>query len=328
MHRIQSDLASEHNSQREAKSSRFCRLRKFPSGVSIGKTFGPTKYGGSSDGENQEGIALILALVVVALLAVLIIEFNYISRVESSIVRNWENERRAYYLAKGGVNFGIYLLKTDDPETDSLIENWAAAIPPFPVDDGVVELEISDEDGKINVNKLIGKGKLSSQLAKVTARLFQLFDIDSTPFPLLVDYPGGDSIAYEPFDTKSELLEFSELNNVVDFLTIYSSGKININTAPAHVIQSLSDRIDEELAQAIVDYRTNNSFTKVTDLGKVPGVTDDAVKDAKKIATVKSGFFTVKSTASVGECRRTVEAVVERGESGLDIVYWRSEIGG
>ncbi len=274
----------------------------------------------------QEGVALILALVVVALLAVLIIELNYISRVESSIVGNWGNERRAYYLAKGAINFGIYLLKMDDPETDSLADDWAEAIPAFPVDDGVVGLEISDEDGKINVNKLIEKNELSSRLGEVATRLFELFDMSPGLFPPLLDYLDEDLIAQEPFDTKDELLEFPGVNNIIDFLTIYSSGKVNINTAPLHVIQSLSDKIDEELAQAVIDYRSDEPFSEVAELGKVPGVTDGIVRDVEEIATVKSDFFTVKSTAEVGESRKAVEAIIERGEEGLDIVYWRSGI--
>ncbi len=273
---------------------------------------------------NQRGVALILVLIVIALLSVLIIEFNYISRVESSIVGNWENERRAYFLAKGGVNLGIYLLKMDDPRNDSLIEDWAKAIPPLPVDGGSIQLEISDEDGKINVNRLIEKGKLSSRLGEVTTRLFQIFDIEPRVFPPLLDYLGEDSIAHEPFDTKGELSEFPGLSELIDFLTIYSSGRININTAPLPVIQCLSDKITEELAQSIIDYRSDTPFRNVGQLNGVPGVSDDLVKDVNKIGTVKSRFFTVKSIASVGESRKEVIAVIERTKKGVDIVYWRS----
>lgn len=276
----------------------------------------------------QEGVALILALVVVALLAVVIIEFNYISRVEASIAGNRENERRAYYLAKGAINFGIYLLEMDDPETDSLADDWAKGLPAFPVGDAVLGLEISDEDGKINVNKLIEKDKLSSRLGKVTTRLFELFGMEPGMFPPLLDYLSEDLISQEPFDTKGELLEFPGVNDLIDFLTIYSSGKVNINTAPLHVIQSLSDKIDEELAKAVIDYRIDRPFSEVAELGKVPGVTEGIVNDVKEIATVKSGFFSVKSTAEVGEARKAVEAVIERGEEGLDVVYWKSGIEG
>lgn len=270
----------------------------------------------------QSGVALILVLVVIALLAVLIIEFNYLSRVETRIVGNWENERRAYFLAKGGVNFAVYLLKMDDVGEDNLLEDWAKAIPPIPVDDGVIKLEISDEDGRINVNKLIEKDELSPELVKVTTRLFELSGIEPGLFPPLLEYSDEDSIAYEPFDTKYELTGCPGMDKLDDFLTIYSSGRININTASSSVIQSLSERIDEELAQAIIDYRSDNAFGNVAQLGGVAGITSDIVNDVNKVGTVKSSFFTVKSTAGIGDSSKTVTAVIERTKEGLDIVYW------
>ena len=286
---------------------------------------------------NHDGIALIFSLIVIALLSVLIIELSFLARVDASIVGNWENERCAYYLAKGGVNFGIYLLKKDNPKIDCYLEDWAKPIPPLPVDDGVIELEISDEDGKVNINRLIDKnGSLNPELSRVVKRLFRIFDVDSEAFPYLVDYIDADSVVcaggseYESknmlFDTKGELSEFPGLDACLDCLTIYSSGKININTAPAVVLQSLSDGIDEKIAQSIIDYRTTTPFRSAAQLGQVPGITSGILENVKKITTVKSNFFTVKSTAGVGESRRTALAVVERTKKGLDIVYWVSGI--
>ncbi len=286
---------------------------------------------------NQGGIALIFSLIVIALLSVLVIELNFLARVDASIVGNWENERRAYYLAKGGVNFGIYILKKDNPKIDCHLEDWAKPIPPLPVDEGVIELEISDEDGKVNINRLIDKNdRLNPELSRVVKRLFMLFDIDSEAFPYLIDYIDTDSVVctggseYESknmlFDTKGELLKFPGMDSCIDCLTIYSSGKININTAPAVVLQSLSDGIDEEMAQSIIDYRTTTPFRNVAQLGQVPGITSGILENVKKITTVKSNFFTVKSTAGVGESRRTALAVIERTKKGLEIIYWRSGI--
>jgi general secretion pathway protein K len=283
---------------------------------------------------NQDGIALIFSLVVVALLSILVIEFSFLSRVDASIVGNWENERRAYYLAKGGVSFGTYLLKRDKPGVDCYLDDWAKAIPPLPVDEGVITFEVSDEDGKIDVNSLIGKnGKLNTKLSKVTERLFELYDIDSEVLSSLLDYLGADSgeafgesdeQRNGPFDTKEELAGFPGIDACLDFLTVYSSGKININTAGAPVLQSLSAGIDEGVAEAIIDYRTRTPFRKVAQLAAVPGVTPQILNDVKKVATVKSSFFTVKSTGSVSELHKTVVAVIERTKKGLDIVYWRS----
>lgn len=283
---------------------------------------------------NQDGIALIFSLVVVALLSILVIEFSFLSRVDANIVGNWENERRAYYLAKGGVSFGTYLLKRDKPGIDCYLDDWAKAIPPLPVGEGVITFEVSDEDGKIDINSLIGKnGKLNVELSKVIERLFGLYDIDSEVLSSLLDYLGVDSgeASVESdeqgnghFDTKGELAGFPGIDACEDFLTVYSSGKININTAGASVLESLSAGIDEGVAEAIIDYRTKTPFRNVAQLAAVPGVTPRMLNDVKKVAAVKSSFFTVKSTGSVNELHRTVVAVIERTKKGLNIVYFNS----
>jgi len=286
----------------------------------------------------NRGIALIFTIVVIGLLAVFVIEFSYISRVDTNILANWENERRAYFLARGGVNLGLYLLKMDNPGIDTLAEEWAREIPPFPLDDGVVQLEIGDEDGKISVNKLTEKNKLNSHLGKAALRLFELSAVGAQVFPCLLDYidedtvarPGGseDGCKNDIFYTKTELSDFPGLDDVVEFLTVYSSGRININTAPLSVIQSLSDKINEELAQKIIDYRADKPFGNIAQLGKVPGVTDVIAGDVNKVGTVRSSFFTIKSVATVGDVRKAVVAVVERQEKkGLEIIYWNSGMG-
>lgn len=284
---------------------------------------------------NQEGIALIFTLIVIALLSILIIEASFLSMVDASIVGNWENERGAYYLAKGGVSFGIHMLRKDGPGVDSHLEDWAGPIPPLPVDEGVIELTISDEDGKININKLIDKhGKLNPELVAVVSRLFRDFDIDSETVSSLLARMDGDSSARPGssekgsknrlFDTKGELAMFPELESCIDLLTVYSSGKININTAPASVLESLSAGIDAKIARAIIDYRNKTVFRTVAQLAEVPGITPAIVKEVTKVGTIKSKFFTVVSVGSMGESRKAIVCVVERTKKGLDMVYWKS----
>ncbi|HET8701590.1 MAG TPA: helix-hairpin-helix domain-containing protein, partial [Nitrococcus sp.] len=53
---------------------------------------------------------------------------------------------------------------------------------------------------------------------------------------------------------------------------VFGANKININTAPASVLQQL-DRIGPTKAQAIVDYREHNGdFKTLEDLTKVHGI--------------------------------------------------------
>lgn len=58
-------------------------------------------------------------------------------------------------------------------------------------------------------------------------------------------------------------------------------GIVSFNTATAEKIMSIEDvDIPEELAKAIVDYRTaNGPFKKAEDMLKVPGMTQDFIEE-------------------------------------------------
>jgi len=57
--------------------------------------------------------------------------------------------------------------------------------------------------------------------------------------------------------------------------------KININSASAEQLKSLSDRIDDGIASSIINYRQNNSFSNVDGLLQVKAI---SIQDLKTIA--------------------------------------------
>src|SRR3989304_8951622 len=106
---------------------------------------------------NNSGVALVITLLVLALLITVILYFNLGMRVEAKAAANFRDDTKAYYLARSGITFAIELHKEDKKtasQYDSLNELWAQKVPPIPVGDGFVQVEIHDEDGKININRL------------------------------------------------------------------------------------------------------------------------------------------------------------------------------
>jgi len=73
----------------------------------------------------DKGIALLVVLAVVAILAVVIFDFSFSVRVDMHIAANFRDRLVALEAAKGGVNYGIYMLRQDDPGRDNLQEEWA-----------------------------------------------------------------------------------------------------------------------------------------------------------------------------------------------------------
>ena len=113
----------------------------------------------------QQGVALLLTLVFVAVVSVIVVEFCYETRVEAALVAAGENEFEALVAAKSAVASGVSLLAADlfmntvleDGASgyDSLDEPWATGVPAQSINNGVMQCSIDDEWGKLNLNALI-----------------------------------------------------------------------------------------------------------------------------------------------------------------------------
>jgi len=112
-----------------------------------------------------------------------------------------------------------------------------------------------------------------------------------------------------------------------EFVTLYGLGRVNINTAPKEVLMAISAYIDEEKADAIVDYRQENQFSKVTDLAKVPGLETIFARDPslKNYLTTVSTYFIVRfeTEDTVGKVKGY--AVIKRVAGKTTLVYWKEE---
>ncbi len=78
-----------------------------------------------SPAADNKGIALLVTLAVVAILAVVIFDFSFTTRVDMHIAANFRDRLVALEAAKGGVNYAIYVLRQDDPGRDNLQDDWA-----------------------------------------------------------------------------------------------------------------------------------------------------------------------------------------------------------
>jgi general secretion pathway protein K len=118
-----------------------------------------------------------------------------------------------------------------------------------------------------------------------------------------------------------------------EVLTTMTSGTINVNTASAIVLQTMLG-LDDTQVQAVISHRDGADG--------IPGTEDDMpfrspaeffaavgnlspanTQAAQAVVTVKSSFFTVKSTGQVGGVKRTILATLHRAGAVVQIVMWR-----
>lgn len=270
----------------------------------------------------REGVALILVLVVTALLSLLVIEFAYIMRADTRVSEYRQNDRKAYHLGRGGVILATHVLRMDSPLVDSLNDIWAGEFPPVEEEHGMVNIRISDEDGKINVNRLVNEsGGTDADVHGMLGRLLEITGSEAAADSVASELLARDGGA---FFTKKEILDIPGAEGIFEYATIYTDGKININTASETVLEALSGSIDSALAKEIVSYRESSPFGSLSQLARVPGVSEEVMREISALAKVSSDVFTIE--VSVSSCGRVknIVSVVRRSGDDIRVLYWRA----
>ncbi len=121
---------------------------------------------------------------------------------------------------------------------------------------------------------------------------------------------------------------------LVDVFTPFSSGKININTADANVLQLLPG-VDATTAASIIDWRAgpdktpgNADDTPFTSVGQLAAAGVDPAAAARMggLCDVRSSVFKVTVTAQIGNYKRDFNAILFRPPGGnrVEVVrfYW------
>ena len=117
-----------------------------------------------------------------------------------------------------------------------------------------------------------------------------------------------------------------EKKGLADYITAYGdSGTVNINTAPPELIQSFDDRIDDEGAQLLIDFRgDDNNAEKLQDSNwylDVSGWPKDVVLPGG-LVTTGSEFFKIRAEASHNETTLSMVAYVKRaGNQTIELLY-------
>ncbi len=118
-----------------------------------------------------------------------------------------------------------------------------------------------------------------------------------------------------------------------EIFTPFSSGKVNINTADAKVLQLLPG-MDPESVQNILKFRagldggeasaTATPFMNINQL-TAAGVNPQAVQQISRYLTVLGNTYEVHATAHIGDYTREYVAILSRNGSNVDVFsfYWK-----
>jgi len=114
---------------------------------------------------------------------------------------------------------------------------------------------------------------------------------------------------------------------ISDFLTAYGAGKVNINTADPMVLNALSDQLDQDMVEKMIEYREDerNDLSKVEWYKTALGTNEDIIEP--DLITTSSTYFEIRSEGIKGTMTKRVTAMVERepGYGKIKVLSWRIE---
>lgn len=313
---------------------------------------------------DESGVALLITLLVLVLIVVMAME---IFRTGSRAARTGAYGRdsiRATLLAEGGIGAATVALREDAKNNgyDTLEEVWSRPVPPIELGDGDILVAVEDEERKINLNRLVlpnGNAPDEQRLA-VFRRLLEILDIEPSLADAVVDWldnddtsrvGGAESSHYlslpfpyraknDFFDTLEELMlvrgmTAERFGKLSPFVTIHSSGMVNINTAPREVLMALSagqdaaeaGEIGAATADQIIGYRKDKPFQNAREIGNVNPFLKDLYDRTRfrDLIDVKGTAFHVRSTGNVSGTYRTIDTVGTRAGNDIQWRYRRLE---
>ncbi|PLX82634.1 MAG: hypothetical protein C0616_01950 [Desulfuromonas sp.] len=297
---------------------------------------------------NEQGMVLLLVLVVTTLLAVLLSELAFSTLVDLRLTETFRDSTRAYHLAKGGVTVGRMALQMDRNSYDAAhhsAEYWAVGVQNMPVADGFVSIEAVDLDGRLNLNRAVDE--LGNVNVVVRDRLLRLAESVGITNPEqmvagLVDWIDGDDdeqlagaeeryyqtlpkpyhCKNAPLDTLDELLlvrgvEVEDLKRLKPHVTIFGDGKLNVNSASGEVLQAWDAEVREDVVEGLVAMQKEAPIESLSMLKEKLGVEAFSALNRQLDLAVTSRFYEIRSQALIGDGTSTVTAVIDKTANNL-----------
>ena len=308
--------------------------------------------------KQQQGIALITILVMVALATILAatIAKRQANTAENTAYLMRQNQSLLY--AKSAEAFFSELLVDDANNAgavDHLQENWAKPMPAFPVEDGFVSGTLQDESGKFNLNSLVNDEGVPNPQAKLWfEKLLLRVGLPEKLSEAVIDWqdaddeisgtmgaensyyqglPQGYLAANSKFHNVEELklvrgFEDQKYLQIVDYVSALpaSDSKVNVNTAPAMLLASLDPKLDiNAVEQALQKRQTNlEYFSNINDLWATEPfkqVSPDVQSQVNALLGVQSNYFKAKIEVLLSERKRQFSSDLVRKDKTVYVVY-------
>ncbi len=276
------------------------------------------------------GFVLVLVLLVLAVLLALAVDFAYAVYVNVSGLHNLDTLQALSTEGSSLIDSSGNLLLQALSQGNIPVDGEDITVP---LGDGTtVHFLAGDENAKFNLNTIVQpNGDLNKDAYQSFRRLLKALNLDVTIADKVAYWINPNAAAGSVVEGKTKggyLDSTQELRAFIDeasydtlknYVTVYGDGLININTAQAPVLMSLSDEISQDLAERIIERRKLQPFTNIGEISQVAGFGTLGMQLMQYI-TVSSSAIHITASAEKDGLDRTVDGVMDT--SGK-ILFWR-----
>lgn len=286
----------------------------------------------------QGGVALLVALLVVALATILIAALLDRGELAYARTRNALRVGQAEAYAQGLEAYAAAVLSTRDG-ADSNASPWAMPLPPQPVPGGLIGATMRDLNGCFNLNNLAPNSPQKAKWAPVFQALLTQLGLDPSIAKAVQAWLGDGTndvnrylaqpVPYRPrhdlFAHVSELrlvegISAEAYARLASHVCALPPGtKINVNTATAPLLASIDRLITPAIAQSLWDGGQAN-FKDIADFGQQARLPQPPSSD---LYDTRSTYFLARGEVSLDGVPLTFFSLIGT-ERGIYRVYERS----
>jgi general secretion pathway protein K len=289
----------------------------------------------------QRGVALIMAIVLVAIATVLAVHIGTRAALDLRRTMGLTALDQGWQVALGAEAWAAEVLHDDleDTDTDNLAEAWAQPLPPLPIDGGEVRGTLEDMQGRFNLNNLVDADRKPNEASvKIFERLLVLIGAQARWARIMADWIDADTIPGIPegaedgtylsqnppyraanvlVTTTTEMMalpgmtrdEFERIRPYVAALPVGTT--INICTAKAPVLAALVEGgMDFGEADLLAANRRDGCFPTTDILRQTLG--DAALQEIAGSISEKSDWFRAVTAVRIGTSEFTLYSLIER----------------
>ena len=281
--------------------------------------------------KRESGMALVLVVLILSILTTMVVEFAYGIYVNTSLLDNWRRLQSVSLATESGMSIALEAKKEIKKYSTNMLFHGKELTFPNVVEEGInVSVSVIDEASKLNINSIVNPDGSETKQIEVLGRLLEALKLAPSLKDNMQDYIYEPGYGKKPMESVDELLlvagvDRAVYNSISPFVTVYGDdGLINVNTASAVVIESLSGDILEDDAEGIVDERfqdkkTYNTKDEFTDA--LPLSSQEKAK-VKLLINLEEGPYMIDATAyDENGMTRELRFVIKA--TGDMVLYWR-----